>query len=583
VTGGRRAGAVLAASGLVGLAVGVVGPREWQVAVETAQVLAGLVAYPPDNPFFIYHTKLWTILHQLCALALWAGVTERTVSTAVSGVVTMVTFQALALFVYALSRDAVVAVGSAVVIVASKAAEFGVIYPIFLTPTSHTYGVLGLSAAVLAAGLLGSGCWKPGLFLLGLLPAIHPSIGAWTMLMAAIALGLGGAAIHGEVKQAHRAFVAGLAISLGSLIVQLATVPQPARLASADAARYLTAFTLRWDGHRQPVPLDRPGVLLNVAALAIASGWLLGRGRDAAASWLLRFVAVCGVVSLACVLVSRVPVEALPGWLVILMPGRMLNVNAMTFAALVLGLAGASAGRLWGALLTIGFTAALVTARESLLWTWLAQKGFRPHPLLPVTIAIAGAAAALVAGAIATRARAGESGSAGLRWSTGAAMLAMLVPVAWSGVFPLPTRDVRAARLRDRTNEGVLAAAARGRGLLLTGGDLHLVQLRTRRPVLLDGGGLDALPYALESGPAMARILKEVYGVDLFDPPPEAYRSGAVPPATNQRIWEAYAPARWREIRRTFQVTQVLTPGGWQLQLPVVAGNMSMLLYEIPE
>ena len=81
----------------------------------------------------------------------------------------------------------------------------------------------------------------------------------------------------------------------------------------------------------------------------------------------------------------------------------------------------------------------------------------------------------------------------------------------------------------------------------------------------------------------MARILKEVYGIDLFNPPPEAYRSGAVPPAINRRVWESYPPDRWREIRRTFQVTEVLTPGGWQLQLPVAAQNMSMLLYEIPE
>src|SRR4029434_5159858 len=54
----------------------------------------------------------------------------------------------------------------------------------------------------------------------------------------------------------------------------------------------------------------------------------------------------------------------------------------------------------------------------------------------------------------------------------------------------------------DRTTSPALAQVANGSGLLLTGGDMQLIQIRTRRPVLINGGGLDGLPYALESGPA---------------------------------------------------------------------------------
>jgi hypothetical protein len=58
---------VLIASGVLGFRVGYVGFPTWHVAVQTAQVLAGLVTYPPDNPFYIYHARLWTLLHQLGA------------------------------------------------------------------------------------------------------------------------------------------------------------------------------------------------------------------------------------------------------------------------------------------------------------------------------------------------------------------------------------------------------------------------------------------------------------------------------------------------------------------------------------
>jgi hypothetical protein len=165
-----------------------------------------------------------------------------------------------------------------------------------------------------------------------------------------------------------------------------------------------------------------------------------------------------------------------------------------------------------------------------------------------------------------------------------AADMALIVVVAGAlvpGLFPLP--GSAPGIFRDRTNDGLFAAAARDRGMLLTGGDLHLVQLRTRRPVVLDGGGLDGLPYALPAAPETERILREIYGIDFFHPPDDARGIGMIPPAVNQPIWEAYATDRWREIRRTYNVTQVLTYNNWTLRLPVVAQNAHYLLYEIPE
>ncbi len=58
---------VLAVSGAIGFVLGTTVFATWQVAVESAQVVAGLVKYPADNPFYIYHLQLWTVLHQICA------------------------------------------------------------------------------------------------------------------------------------------------------------------------------------------------------------------------------------------------------------------------------------------------------------------------------------------------------------------------------------------------------------------------------------------------------------------------------------------------------------------------------------
>ena len=97
---------VLAISGILGFRIGLIGFPTWHISVETAQVVAGLVRYPPDNPFYIYHTKLWSLVIQLCAALLRAGVSEITLSLALSGLLGMISFQGLALVTYAIGRDA---------------------------------------------------------------------------------------------------------------------------------------------------------------------------------------------------------------------------------------------------------------------------------------------------------------------------------------------------------------------------------------------------------------------------------------------------------------------------------------------
>src|SRR5687767_12508587 len=113
---------VLVLSGIFGFRVGMIGFPDWQVAVETAQVVAGVVRYPEPTPFYIYHTQLWTVLHHVLALPLSAGVPELTLSLIVSGVVGMVTFQTLSMVVYALSRSVPLAVGAAALIFFTRTA-----------------------------------------------------------------------------------------------------------------------------------------------------------------------------------------------------------------------------------------------------------------------------------------------------------------------------------------------------------------------------------------------------------------------------------------------------------------------------
>jgi hypothetical protein len=141
-----------------------------------------------------------------------------------------------------------------------------------------------------------------------------------------------------------------------------------------------------------------------------------------------------------------------------------------------------------------------------------------------------------------------------LNWAAVSAPMLFLVVYSWPG------GPVRRTDFVDRTNDSLFRAAAETEGLLLGGGNRYLVQLRTRRPALLDGGALDGLPYALHAAPATTRILRDVYDIDFFNPPLEARGTGAIPPEHSTAVWEGFSRDRWMRTRDDYHVTQVVTP-----------------------
>jgi hypothetical protein len=137
--------------------------------------------------------------------------------------------------------------------------------------------------------------------------------------------------------------------------------------------------------------------------------------------------------------------------------------------------------------------------------------------------------------------------------------------------------------LVDRSNDEALAAAAQADGLLVPGPGIDRVQLRTRRPVLLDPQALDMLPYALAAGPELVRILDEVYGIDYFAGPPAGAEAGVVPDQPARAIWEIRSVEQWSALRARFGISHVLVRNSWKLKLPEVARSPRLVLHRIPE
>jgi hypothetical protein len=582
----------------------------WQVAVESAQVLAGVVEYPRSNPFYMYHTKVWTLLHPLGALLLRAGLSEATVSLLVSGLLGMVSFAALTMTTFALCRDRWISLGVPFFIELTRAANFEIAYPIWILGSTHTYGVIGLSLALLVAALLGNGCFRSGAFALGLMPAIHPSIGAWTWIVVGLAVAGDLRGLRESLRRALPFFAAGAALTLTSLAVHLLVIQDVPAADAAASSRYLTAFVRLWDAHRRPIALDNPGVYVAAGALALVVFRLFtsGAALPREAALLLRILAVSGGLGLLFLAMSWVPPEHVPATLLVFMPSRLVNLIVLAAVPLLVGLLAGARGRAHlvnlAALLAVGVG----------LCQWVGVGYMRPNSnfhqafhvvLWPLWAPVAGlgmSAAVLVGVTLAGRrvpppepAPPGTSTSPRSRQPRHAStpprrpMSTLLRVVAlgalgWAALVTArrtmlhwPARDVL---MRDRGNDALLAEVSAQKGLLVTASDLHLIQLRTRRPVLIDGGGLDLLAYTLEAGPALEHVLRRVYGVDLFAPPPDAVM-GTIPFATTRHVWESRPAGEWRAIGDELGATGVLAYADWRLQLPLVARDEELAFYRI--
>jgi hypothetical protein len=618
---------------LAGAVMGLLQPA-YQVAIEPAQVLAGLVSYPPDNPFHLYESRLWTLWHQLLAPLLAFGVSERALAIATSAAVAAIAFAALALMAFAHGARPVIALATPFVMVLLVRPEtWGFNYPILLVGEAHTYGTAGLAWIVLATALLGAGCSRAAAFAIGLAPALHASVGAMFGALVGIVAIVGARELFRP--RIVWAGAAGLAISIASLVGQRLAFPTSATIDPALATRLLRTFVELWDMHRHPGDLAAWNALLVCCALLFAVVLLrFERGRLPQSNAIsLRVFLACGVAgALVHVALWYTPLDRVPAAALVAMPTRFLNFAALAFLPLAIGVADrfrAQPAARWMLVLVPtlavlwNFVPAMDERGESLLALlplWIAVRQARSGAAWRIAVVglfaffalrwrsddaaglgvVVLATAALLLASFLCEARLGRA-VAKLRAAISTSSLralvarfeattarldgAIVLAFAAAVVAAVVQADVpwHYGNLVDRSNDAALAAAAQADGLIVPGPGVDRVQLRTRRPVLLDPQALDMLPYALAAGPELVRILGEVYGIDYFGGPPAGAQAGVVPDQPARAIWEIRSVEQWTALRARFGISHVLVRSSWKLKLPVVAHSPLLVLHAIPE
>lgn len=563
-------GRALLAGASLGFVFGVLYPTT-HVAIEPAQLLAGLVAYPPDNAFGIYETRVWTALHQVLAVPLALGVGERTLSIAVSGGVGALSFASLTSVAFALGAPVGWAAVAPFLLWAMNPVGWGFGYPILLVGYPHTYGMVGLAWAVLACGVMGAGRWASGAALLGFAPALHVSVGACVALIVGLAVPCGGRAMRPHLPALLRGGAIGAGLAALSLAAHLVWRPEVAAADPAVVDPLFAVFLRTWDAHRQPIEWIAWRSLPFVLCVAIAAAWLWrAHAADAGQALLLRVVVGVAAFGVLFALARHdVLHDALPRFALSAMPTRILNLPVVVFLPLVVATfvrPGAP-----------GFGLGLAAALAAIALLWQRAHGLETFgvPLLGLAaFAIAASGDAPAAPTKPTRARRSAGIAIALALAIGIGSV-----VVWSA-RGLPRR--LAVHVADRSTDAALAAASRRPGVLAVAPGVERPQQMTRRSVVIDPQALDMVTYAPAALPAMVRAIERLYGIPFESPAPEDRNLSVLPAAPVRETWERRSAEEWTAIAAEFGVTDVLVPAAWRLQLPELARSRAFALYGVP-
>lgn len=561
--------AMLFAAALCGWVIAVGSHASWQVPVESAQVLAGLVTYPLDNPFYLYHVKLWTLVNQAAALLLTVGVPELSVSFLIEGAIGSLTFSAIFLIVYSICGKPVIALFTPLFMYALNLVGLAVAYPIYLLGTSHSYGIVGLSFTVLVIGVLGVGRYRTGAFLAGMAPALHPSLGTFCVIVAACTIVLNYRTLKSTLPRMLMSFCLGAGVTLTSLWWQSRYFALGPVLDGDRKQQYIKSFIENYDFHRPLSGWSHGGLLVGLLILFAAIRLVCHDDLSIGARIVASAVAASLVITVAIVaLADFVPPFA---FLKILIPWRYLNLAQLCLVPIVIGFLASSTSylpRFKGVVL-------LLVPLVSLFW--IKYTSVDPAWLYG-SLALA---VILLSGKWSLDIPEPLFGPLS-RQLERVITLGCIVLVATCVVPSGKALFSGNLMLEDRTNTEIIRIASMRPGMLLTAGEMHLVQLATRRPVLLDGGGLDFFCYVPESGPRLNEIMRKVYGMDIFVPLPEQVRNCGVIPMIHRQLWEERTQEEWRLLRREFGVTDIFTPASWELQLPRITAGNGLVLYAIP-
>ena len=344
---GRAPLSLLACALAAGLLLGLLAPVTSQDGLDGSLVLAGIVHYPPQSPINQYFLGSWTIIHQLGALLLRAGLDQAYVSEIFFLVPCALLVGAYAAVVYCFSGQFLLSLLAApLCFLANPLAKFFVspdyaaLGLLWTQPPVQTFGFWAHAGSVWVIGCVAAGRKALAGFSAVVLIAVHPVLGVYTVTLLTATLLAGRLFLGLDIRGFAKGAALGSLVAIASFAAYLTTRPDLS--GPIDQAAY-DAYMNAWDTHRSHVMTPEIAVRIAVAA-AIATGALsvfliFARPRRDAALQTSGLVMLAVIASTLAYFAMHLTPGFLPQIFTRAAPGRLLNVQAFLSTPMAVGLA----------------------------------------------------------------------------------------------------------------------------------------------------------------------------------------------------------------------------------------------------
>ena len=71
-------------------------------------------------------------------------------------------------------------------------------------------------------------------------------------------------------------------------------------------------------------------------------------------------------------------------------------------------------------------------------------------------------------------------------------------------------------------------------------------------------------------GPIVEEYMKNISGIDIFNPSAEVRKNKKFPLGEVKSFWQSKPLEQWQAVKGEYGITQILTLSNWKLQLPVL-------------
>ena len=115
--------------------------------------------------------------------------------------------------------------------------------------------------------------------------------------------------------------------------------------------------------------------------------------------------------------------------------------------------------------------------------------------------------------------------------------------------------------------------------IITTSNTVNYVNRYALKPVLLDTQSFDFIPYHPYLVQYTFKILEEVYGVDIENPPTKY--NPHIPDSFIKKSFESKEKSDWKLLEEKYNANYVVVPAEWKIKLDLFKNNKSFSIYKI--